>query len=132
MCFFLDTGVARVDNRRRRSRHKVNRAARLATTGLQVAGGLFNRHVVGHYVESLNAVIERGFYETVRESSEPYVEAVWNNFAGDKQTLTEDVVTGRLFGRAAAAIRGWFGRKKRPGKVPDSAGSANPPAASTG
>ena len=82
-----------------------------ALTGLRVAGGLLNRHVLGHYVDSLTELHDKGFYETVRQSYAPYVEAVWNNFSSDKSTWTEEVVTGRAFGTAWNAVRGWFGSR---------------------
>lgn len=80
---------------------KLETAAKGTLTGVMVAGGLLNQHVLGHYVESLETMREQGFYETLKETSGPYVEAVWNNFAQDKPTWTEDLVTGRL------AVRGW-------------------------
>lgn len=91
---------------------KLGTVARGGLTGLTVAGGLFNKNVLGHYVESMKAVREVGFYETVSETSGPYVEAVWGNFAAKKSTLTEEVVTGRLVGKAFRAIKGFFTRPK--------------------
>lgn len=91
------------------SLEKAKNASAGAFTGLRVAGGLMNRHILGHYVDSLGALHEKGFYETVRDSYAPYVEAVWNNFSTEKGTWTEDVVTGRVFGTAWNAVKGWFG-----------------------
>ena len=51
---------------------------------------------------------DKGFYEVIRESSGPYVEAVWNNFSTDRQTWTEELLSGRALGRALQAITGWF------------------------
>eukprot|EP00913_Durusdinium_trenchii_P035233 g32963.t1 len=50
---------------------KVGTVSRGTFSGIQVAGGMFNRMVIGHYVDSMKAINERGFYETVRESSGP-------------------------------------------------------------
>jgi len=80
---------------------KLETAARGTLTGVRVVGGLFNRHVIGHYMTSLKTVRSKGLFDTVRETSGPYVSAVWNNFADDKPTWTEDVISGKL------AIRGW-------------------------
>lgn len=91
---------------------KVGTVSRGGFAGIQVAGGMFNTLIVGHYVESLKAINERGFYETVRESSGPYVEAVWNNFAADKSTWTEEIVTGRAIGGAFRAVKNFFTRSK--------------------
>lgn len=80
---------------------KMETAAKGTLTGVKVAGGLLNRHVIGHYTESLRTISEQGLFETLRTTSGPYITAVWNNFAQDKPTWTEDLVTGRL------AVRGW-------------------------
>jgi hypothetical protein len=78
-------------------------------TGVRVVGGLFSRHVVGHYISSLETMRQKGFYETVRESSGPYVGAVWNNFAADRETWTEQIVSGKLLRRVGGAVGGWLG-----------------------
>lgn len=78
--------------------------------GIRVAGGLVGRHVIGHYAESLREIRERGFFPTLKDSYAPYAEAVWKNFAGSRATLTEDVVTGRLLGKALRKLGGWLGR----------------------
>lgn len=80
---------------------KLETAAKGTLTGVQVAGGLLNRHVIGHYTESLQTISEQGLFETLRTTSGPYITAVWNNFSQTKPTWTEDLVTGRL------ALRGW-------------------------
>jgi hypothetical protein len=82
-----------------------------ALTGIQVAGGLFDRIVIGHYVDSLKEIRERGFYTTLQESSAPYIEAVWSNFAVDRETWTEDLVSGRTFSKAFETVTGWFRKK---------------------
>lgn len=85
-----------------------------ALSSVRVAGGLFNRHVIGHFAESLAIVQKRGFYETVRESYAPYVDAVWSNFNADRKTLTEEIVTGRALGKALQTFTGWFAPKPPP------------------
>lgn len=100
-----------------------------ALTGVQVAGGLFNRHVIGHYVDSLNTIRDKGFYPTVRDSYAPYVEAVWTNFAVDKQTWTAELVSGRAFGNAYRSIKGWFGGRDDAATAEQSAEQGDPPVA---
>lgn len=63
-----------------------------ALTGIRVAGGLFRRSVLEHYTDSLARIREQGFYETVAESYRPYVEAVWYNFAEERETWTEQLL----------------------------------------
>lgn len=98
---------------------KVGNVSRGTLAGVQVAGGIFNKVVIGHYVESLKTVRERGFYQTVRESSRPYIEAVWSNFAAEKKTWTEELVSGRAFGGAFRAVRNFF---SRPNEAPKAGG----------
>jgi hypothetical protein len=64
---------------------------------VEVAGGLFNRNVLAHYASGLQAVREHGFYPLILASSAPYRKAVWNNFVTERQTLTSQIVSGRLF-----------------------------------
>ncbi len=77
-------------------------------TGIRVAGGLFNRSVIDHYRNSLTNIREQGFYEIVRESYEPYVTAVWNNFSAERKTWTEAVLDpnniSRTFGKLFAFL----------------------------
>lgn len=79
--------------------------------GVQVVGGIFNRNVVGHYSQALADLRERGLYASLRKTSAPYVEAVWNNFSGSKDTWTEEVVTGRAVRRFWRNVMSRFGKK---------------------
>jgi hypothetical protein len=88
---------------------KVGAVGRGLVAGARIAGGLFQVHILEHYAASLRTVRERGLYSMLAESWQPYLEAVWSNFALDKETVTEEVVTGRLFGRAWRKVKGWFG-----------------------
>ncbi|MFQ5731872.1 MAG: hypothetical protein ACE5KM_07950, partial [Planctomycetaceae bacterium] len=107
---------------------KVGTVTRGTITGVQLAGGLFNQHVVGHYRDAINSVREKGFYETVRESSGPYVEAVWNNFNVDRSTWTEELLSGRAVGKAWGAVKGWFSKSDAPAPPETAeARSAEPP-----
>jgi hypothetical protein len=89
---------------------KVATVTRGTLSGVTVAGGLFNRVVISHYVDALKDVRERGFYQSLRESSAPYVEAVWTNFRVDRSTWTEELLSGRAIGNAWKSVRGWFSR----------------------
>jgi hypothetical protein len=105
---------------------KVGAVARGTFAGVRVAGGLFNRNVIGSYADALKHVRERGFYQTVRDSSAPYVEAVWNNFRVDRSTWTEELLSGRAIGKAWTSVRGWFSKSKP--IEPDASPPAAPPA----
>ena len=67
-----------------------------------------------HYVESLADIRRRGLYAALRDTSGPYVEAVWQNFSSDKATVTEDVLSGKLLGQACGAVRRWLGYSPKP------------------
>ncbi len=83
---------------------KVGAVANGTLTGVQVAGGLFNRKVLGHYASGLRAVREQGFYPLVRDASAPYRQAVWNNFGNARPTWTSQLVSGEMFRNAWAAV----------------------------
>lgn len=101
---------------------KVSTVSTGALTGVRVVGGLFSRHVVGHYITSLETVRERGFYEVVRESSGPYVGAVWKNFASDMETWTEQLVNGKLLNKATTLVGSLIsGKLKTPAPIPSAA-----------
>jgi hypothetical protein len=84
---------------------KVGAVAEGTLTGVEVAGGLFNRNVLAHYASGLQAVREHGFYPLILASSAPYRRAVWTNFAAGHETLTSQIVTGRLFRQLWDAAR---------------------------
>ncbi len=84
---------------------KVEAVAQGAIVGVEVAGGLVNRNIVGHYVDGLRTIRQRGFYHVVRTSATPYTQAVWRNFATERETLTTQIVTGRLFGILWKSLR---------------------------
>jgi hypothetical protein len=104
---------------------KVEAVAQGTIVGVEVAGDLFNRNIVGHYVDGLRTIRQRGFYDVVRTSATPYTEAVWRNFATQQDTLTSEIVTGRLFGRLWTSVRRWLAphsaaplSERRPHAVP--------------
>jgi hypothetical protein len=73
------------------------------------AGTLFDRHVLEHYAAAIREIRTSGVYASLRETSRPYLDAVWNNFSGKRSTLTEDLFSGRLVGRAWKSVRRWLG-----------------------
>lgn len=64
--------------------------------GLEVAGNLFNEHIIQHYWEGLRAIERNGLIPTLSRASAPYLEAVWANFAVDRKTWTEQLLSGEL------------------------------------
>lgn len=64
--------------------------------GLEVAGNLFNEHIIQHYWEGLRAIERHGLIPTLSRASAPYIEAVWTNFAVGHKTWTEQLLSGEL------------------------------------
>lgn len=84
-----------------------------ALSTVKVAGGLFDRHILDHYRQGLDAIGDKGLYATLAASSEPYIEAVWANFAHAKSTLTEDLLTGKLLSKGVDLLRSALPNAKR-------------------
>ncbi|MGQ9575038.1 MAG: hypothetical protein ACUVUC_06945 [Thermoguttaceae bacterium] len=89
----------------------LERIAALGTGALSTVRSavvLFDRHVIDHYRTGLKRVAEKGLYAVLRETSRPYIDAVWKNFSSQKPTLTEAVLSGRWMVRAWGAVRRWL------------------------
>ncbi len=88
--------------------NKIGTLGKGALSTIKVAGNMFDRHIVEHYWQGLNEIADRGFYGVLAEASVPYVEAMWLNFSSEKETLTEDILSGKMLGRTINTIGGWF------------------------
>ncbi len=64
--------------------------------GLEIAGNMFQQHIIEHYWEGLRSIEREGLIPTLSRASEPYLEAVWTNFAMDRKTWTEQLLSGEL------------------------------------
>ena len=94
---------------------KVSTVGQGALTGVQVVGGLLNRQVISHYTESMATIQKQGFYQSLRDTRAPYIDAVWSNFSIDRETWTESVLSGRAIGWGFNKVAGWFqGNKDEP------------------
>lgn len=80
-------------------------------TGAHVVGGLISRPFIDHYSASLNTIRQDGLFETLKDTSAPYVEAVWKNFSGSKGTWTEELLSGRAVRKGFDKLGSWLGRK---------------------
>ena len=89
---------------------KIGTLGRGALSSAKAAGVLFDRHVFDHYSVALGEIREKGLFASVRETSRPYVDAVWKNFSGSQRTFTERFFSGELLRGAWQAIRRWRGR----------------------
>ncbi len=93
---------------------KIGVVGRGALSTATAVGTLFDRHVVDHYTDALGDIRRKGIYATLAEISGPYIEAVWKNFSADETTITEDLLSGRMVGRAWNAARRWLGGGHEP------------------
>jgi hypothetical protein len=91
------------------SLNKIGLLGRGALSTVTSAGTLFDRHVIDHYEDAVANIAKKGIYTCLAETSKPYIDAVWKNFSSDSTTITEDVLTGRTFGKAWKAVRRWLG-----------------------
>ena len=88
--------------------NKIGTLGQGALSTITVAGNMFERHILDHYWQGLAEIGDKGFYVVLAESSEPYVEAMWMNFSSERETITEDVLSGRLFGRTLKSVSNWL------------------------
>jgi hypothetical protein len=97
-----------------------------ALSTVKVAGTLFDRHVLDHYSQALKEIRQKGLYQSLAETSQPYVAAVWANFQPNRSTVTQDVLSGKLIGGTWRAVRKWLGTEN-PSKSAHTDSSAPPP-----
>jgi len=88
---------------------KIATVGRGALSTVTVAGMLLDRHVIDHYQTAVADIARRGIYTCLAETSKPYIQAVWENFSTKKTTVTEEILTGKAFGKAWKAVRRWLG-----------------------
>ena len=79
-----------------------------ALTTIRVTGGVLDEHLIDHYREGLDEIMNRGIYVMLSDSCRPYVDAVWYNFSSDRPTVTEDIFSGKMAGRVWQGMRAWF------------------------
>ena len=96
------------------SMDKIGSLGRGALSTIKVAGNMFDRHIIDHYSEGLQEIHQKGIYAALAQSSAPYIDAVWLNFSDERETITEDVVTGRFFSRCWKWVKSRFRRKQKP------------------
>ena len=88
--------------------NRVTLTSRGALSSINVASNLFDEHIVGHYSEALQQIADNGLYATLSDAATPYLGAVWQNFESNRETWTEELITGRMIGKAWKGVRGWF------------------------
>ena len=97
---------------------RIGSLGRGALSTVTAAVTLFDRHVIDHYADALGDIRQKGLYRSLAETSKPYAEAVWRNFSSEQTTITEDLLSGKLVGRAWKAARRWLGGGEEAGAEP--------------
>ena len=87
---------------------KIGTLGQGALSTAKVTGNMFDRHILDHYRQGLNQITDKGFYVTYAEVSRPYIEAIWCNFASEKSTITEELLNGKLVGKAWRGLMARF------------------------
>jgi hypothetical protein len=100
-----------------------------ALSTVKVAGSLFERHVLEHYSHALHDIRQRGLYQSLAETCQLYIAAVWENFQTDRSTITEDMLSGKLLGNTWRAVRRWLGKEPVATQEPSPPGASPPPQA---
>ena len=95
------------------SMDKIGSLGRGALSTIKVAGNMFDRHILDHYSEGLQEIRKKGIYGALAEASAPYIDAVWLNFSGRRKTITEGLLTGRLFAACWQWLKSRFRREKK-------------------
>jgi hypothetical protein len=93
--------------------NRAGKVGRGALSTVKVTGSLLDQHIFDYYLDGLKDIRAKGLYASITESSKPYIEAVWRNFANSKRTITQDVFSGRLLLRIWRALRNRMSRRKR-------------------
>ncbi len=88
---------------------KIGKLGRGALSTVRVAGTLLDRVVMDHYRIALADLHEQGYYTTLANKSQPYIEAVWKNFSTEKNTLTQDLLSGKIVSEVSQTVSRWLG-----------------------
>lgn len=88
--------------------NRIGQLGQGALSTISVAGNMFDRHIIDHYRDGLTELGEQGFYNFLANTSKPYISAMWSNFSSENETITEDLLSGRMLGRTWQAVNRWF------------------------
>lgn len=86
---------------------QISRVGKGALTTVKVSFDLFEDNVVDYYFGAFERIHERGYYQSVLETYEPYAKGLKHLFGVQTETTTEQVLRGKLFGRLWKKVRGW-------------------------
>ena len=87
---------------------QVSTATQGTLATIRVTGNVLDEHFFDHYRTAIGTIADEGIYSVLSKTSQPYLDAVWFNFSSDRSTITEDLISGKLFNQAIDSITGWF------------------------
>ena len=87
---------------------QVSTATQGTLATIRVTGNVLDEHFFDHYRTAIGTIASEGIYSVLATSSKPYLDAVWFNFSSDRTTITEDLISGKLFNQAFDSVAGWF------------------------
>ena len=87
---------------------QVSTATQGTLATIRVTGNVLDEHFFDHYRTAIGTIADEGIYSVLSQTSQPYLEAVWFNFSSDRSTITEDLISGKLFNQAIDSVTGWF------------------------
>ncbi|QDV27517.1 hypothetical protein Q31a_59060 [Aureliella helgolandensis] len=76
--------------------NKIQAVGHGTAVGLEIAGNMFQQHIIEHYWDGLRTIEREGLIASLSKSTEPYLDAIWTNFAIDRKTWTEQLLSGEL------------------------------------
>jgi hypothetical protein len=89
------------------------RTGKGAYSSAKVGFDLVNDNIVQHYREALQRIHQRGYYQAVLETYEPYVQGLRLLFESCTETTTEQLLRGKPFRRLWRWLISWFRRKSK-------------------
>ena len=87
---------------------QVSTATKGTLATIRVTGNVLDEHFFDHYRTAIGTIATEGIYSMLANSSRPYLDAVWFNFSSERTTITEDLISGKLFNQAVGGVTGWF------------------------
>ena len=87
---------------------QVSTATQGTLATIRVTGNVLDEHFFDHYRTAIGTIADEGIYSVLSKTSQPYLDAVWFNFSSDRSTITEDLISGKLFNQAINSVTGWF------------------------
>ena len=87
---------------------QVSTATQGTLATIRVTGNVLDEHFFSHYRDAIGTIANEGIYSVLSQTSQPYLDAVWFNFSSDRSTITEDLISGKLFNQAIDSVTGWF------------------------